>query len=81
MNEKVSVRCREHDAVCSVYPQSFMKGLNPCPECNHQSPITKDEFIARSKRIHGDAFDYSLVDSADIMNMHAFQGEAHMQEA
>lgn len=71
MKEKVSVRCRKHDTVCSVYPESFINGLNPCPQCNHQSSITKDEFIARSRGVHGDSFDYSLVNSEDIRNMHS----------
>jgi len=69
MNEKVKIKCVEHDVFFFQNPQAFMKGFNGCTDCNGQKPIDRDEFIKRSKNIFGeDRFDYSKV--SEIKGIH-----------
>lgn len=60
--EKVVVICPEHGEVLGNI-QSLVKGMNCCTECNGQKPVTKSEFIEKTKEIFGeDYFDYSHMD-------------------
>jgi len=46
----------EQTAYCHYY---FKQG---CPNCKKNKQLTTDEFIQKSKMIHGDKYDYSLVE-------------------
>lgn len=58
MSEKVQVNCREHGAFLTS-PQSHLKGIVSCGDCNNQKPITKKVFLSKAKTIWGEDFDYS----------------------
>jgi very-short-patch-repair endonuclease len=46
-------------------PLNFLNTKEPCPKCQKNKKITKNEFIKRAKEIHENKFDYSLVDYID----------------
>jgi hypothetical protein len=58
--KKLRIICPEH----GIFEQdlsSHIKGYG-CPKCSKNKTITTIEFIERSKKIHGDKYDYSLVE-------------------
>lgn len=61
-NSSTNVRiiCPIHGAF-SVIPNNFKKG-HGCPACNGRQRITKEVFIERSRKVHGDRYDYSKVE-------------------
>lgn len=47
--KKINVRCVEHDAVIEQIAAEHLKGLNPCPRCNHMKSAPEDavaEFLS-----------------------------------
>ena len=54
---KIKIICSKH-GVFEQTPKSHLEGCN-CPKCNI---ITNEIFIKRSKEIHNNKYDYSLVD-------------------
>ena len=57
---KVKIICREH-GVFEQFPTDHLKGYN-CPKCKKSRKKTTEQFIEESKLIHGEKYDYSLVD-------------------
>ena len=67
-DSKIKIICAEH----GVFEQRSGSHLcgNGCPKCGRlaaaeQRRFTMDKFIEKSKQIHGDKYDYSLVDYID----------------
>jgi hypothetical protein len=59
---KVTIICTIHGAFEQT-PNSHLSKKAGCPNCkNNNKNKTTDEFINRAKIIHGDKYDYSLVD-------------------
>lgn len=59
--EKVLIRCNEHGAF-SQTPDSHLQGSG-CPKCGMvRSTMGSEGFAKRAKLVHGDAYDYSMVD-------------------
>lgn len=61
---KVCIICPKHGEFW-ITPSNFLN-KNRCPKCSKESQIkkqslTNDEFIKRSKEVHGDKYDYSKV--------------------
>jgi len=59
--EKVEIICREH----GVFKQSYNNHIgkkNDCPKCYGKIKYSKESFIERALIIHGDKYDYSLVE-------------------
>lgn len=61
----VKIICKEHGPFM-IAPHIFLRGQN-CPECGklaHGKPFkkTKEEFINKARKVHGDKYDYSLVE-------------------
>lgn len=54
----VEIHCKEHGAFWQS-PMGHLAGQG-CPKCAGKGVITTETFIALSKSIHGDKFDYSL---------------------
>jgi hypothetical protein len=52
--------CKIHGEF-SQTPKSHLRGQG-CPRCNVGGRLSRSEFIKRAKEIHGDKYDYSLVD-------------------
>ena len=59
VDTKIKIICPEH-GVFEQTPHHHLNGIK-CPNCSHNKKITTEEFIIKSKEIHGDRYDYSLV--------------------
>lgn len=64
MHEKVCIICPEHGEFYQT-PSKHINGQG-CPKCGLEKraeihSVTQEEFIERSKKIHGDKYDYSRV--------------------
>lgn len=64
-HNKVSIICEYH-GFFNQSPNSHLRGSG-CPECasistSKKLKLTTNQFIEKSKRVHGDRYDYSLVD-------------------
>lgn len=62
---KVCITCRKHGDFYQS-PSSHLRGFG-CPSCKFEvnaerCRMTKSEFISRSKGLHGDSYDYSMVE-------------------
>ncbi len=57
---KVKIICKKH----GIFEQEPLNHFNKqgCPKCTNNKRYTTKEFIIRAKNIHGDKYDYSLVD-------------------
>ena len=56
---KVQIICSEHGVFFQT-PNNHLQGQG-CPKCNNTIRTTTEQFIEKSKIIHGDKYDYSLV--------------------
>lgn len=62
-NIPVIIGCPVHGDF-PMTPHQFLKGSN-CPKCSPRARLTKEEFIRRSREVHGDKYDYSMVEYID----------------
>lgn len=61
----ISVYCNVHHKFFTTTPNRILKGSG-CPDCGRESTIakktdTKESFIEKARKIHGDKYDYSKV--------------------
>lgn len=56
---KITIICPEHGEFEQI-PNNHLSGKG-CPKCGGVAKLTTDEFIARSRNVHGDKYDYSKV--------------------
>lgn len=60
-SKKVIIICPDHGEFNPI-ANNFIRG-SKCPKCsNEKHRSTKEEFILKSREIHGDKYDYSLVE-------------------
>lgn len=69
---KIKIMCRVH-GIFEQTPSHHVRGVG-CPKCNYDKSSTRNRtsvetFIDRVKRIHGNKYDYSLV---NYVNAHSF---------
>jgi very-short-patch-repair endonuclease len=57
---KLEVNCTIHGSFLQT-PTLHLQGCG-CPKCNGSPKINNDIFIERVRKVHGDKYDYSLVD-------------------
>lgn len=57
---KIAIICRQHGPFYQR-PRDHISGYN-CPRCSTNQRLGIDTFITRSRKIHGDKYDYSLVE-------------------
>ena len=57
LREKVSIVCPVHGEF-KQSAQDHMKGKG-CLQCAGSAPLTKEDFVRRSRLVHGDKYDYS----------------------
>lgn len=58
---KVDIICKEH-GVFKQSPNHHISLKAGCPKCSSNYNYNTTEFIEKSKNVHGDRYDYSLVD-------------------
>lgn len=61
---KVKIICPLHGDFWQR-PTNHIVSKQGCRKCNQKKPLTTEEFIEKAKTIHGDKYDYSLVDYKD----------------
>lgn len=61
MNSPIKVECLDCGEVWEQLACNRAKGQG-CPNCKGVKVLTKEKFIERAKKIHGDKYDYSFVD-------------------
>lgn len=71
-HEKVSVICAAHGPFM-VTPANHVNHKRGCPTCGRESmsnllTLDKDDFIRRSRIVHGDKYDYSMVEYRNTKN-------------
>ena len=59
-NQDVNIICKIHSNFWQT-PNSHLNGSG-CPKCSNRYRLTTQEFIEKSRRIHGDKYDYSKVE-------------------
>ena len=57
---KVCIICKKHGEFWQM-PKDHLSGRG-CPTCGSTSALTKDGFIKKARKVHGDKYDYSKVD-------------------
>ena len=57
---KVKIICPKH-GVFQQIPHSHLQG-NGCPKCSNNVKLTNEEFIKKAQQIHGQKYDYQLID-------------------
>ena len=62
---KIKLICPTH-GIFEQSPESNLKG-NGCMKCSGNEKLTTKLFIEKSKKIHGDKFDYSLINYIDAI--------------
>ena len=60
MTTKCRIICPKHGEFWQT-PDKHLRGQG-CPKCAKNYKFTKEDFIKRAKKIHGDLYDYSSVD-------------------
>ena len=63
---KVCIICPEHGEWW-VTPNNFLRG-SECPACFGTPKKTIEEFVAEARKVHGDKYDYSLVEYDGLKN-------------
>jgi len=58
---KVKIICPKH-GVFEQLSRNHINNNQGCPSCANVKPLNTEEFITKSKEIHGDKYDYSLVE-------------------
>lgn len=54
---KLNIKCKEH-GIFEQMPYSHIAG-NGCPSCSNNKKLTNEKFIEKSRKLHGDKYDYS----------------------
>lgn len=65
--EKVKIICEEH-GVFEQRPSNHILIKNGCPICANNQRLTKEQFVNKAKKIHGDIYDYSKVNYINVSN-------------
>lgn len=63
---KVKIVCSEHGMFEQTPSAHIHRDESGCPKCNKPEKITIDNFIKKSKEIHNNKYDYSLVEFDNI---------------
>ncbi|MCK9477621.1 MAG: hypothetical protein M0R46_17025 [Candidatus Muirbacterium halophilum] len=62
LTDKIKVICPKH-GIFEPTAKNHIDKKSKCPQCNiEKKSLTKDEFVEKSKNVHGDDYDYSLVE-------------------
>jgi hypothetical protein len=66
-NIKIKIICKNHNYIFEQIPYCHINKKRGCPKCGNERTIgytksNSNEFIKKAKRIHGDKYNYSLVE-------------------
>ncbi len=56
---KIEIKCNEHNNIFKQSPSEHLRGKNGCNYCTRNPKMNTEMFIEKSKKIHGDKYDYS----------------------
>ena len=59
IHKKVSIICNSCDTEFEQSPSNHTSGKQGCPNCFGKNKLTTEQFIERSKKRHGDKYNYS----------------------
>lgn len=62
VNKKMDIKCLKHGIIFKQTPIGHFKSKNPCPICNGHMKSNTEEFAKKARKIHGDKYDYSVVE-------------------
>ena len=57
--QKICIICPQHGEFL-ITPNNFLRG-HKCPKCAKNVKMSREEFIEKAKKVHGDKYDYSKV--------------------
>jgi len=87
--EKINITCSKH-GVFTQTPHDHLKGRG-CPDCGGKKQSNTKEFIEKSKKVHGDLYDYSktiytkAIDTVEIIckrhGVFTQRGDSHLSGA
>jgi hypothetical protein len=64
-HEKIKIQCKKCDFIFEQTPTSHLEGSG-CPKCAGRNKTILD-FIQSSEKIHGDKYDYSLLEKKNVL--------------
>lgn len=64
--DKITITCPTHGDFTQLAADH--KRGNGCSKCKGGVSITKDDFISNAKKVHGEKYDYSLVEYTNMMS-------------
>lgn len=67
-DSNVNLKCNTCNYIWLVSIHDHINGGTGCPNCADKVKYTRDRFIVKSIKIHGDNYDYSLIKDEDITN-------------
>jgi very-short-patch-repair endonuclease len=62
---KIKIICPEHGVFDQIPNNHLSKGFG-CPSCSGNKPLSLEDFIKRSNKIHNGKYDYSLVEYDNV---------------
>ena len=63
----IKIICPEH-GVFEQTPNNHVNNKNGCPLCANNQQLTTEDFIQRTREVHGDKYDYSLTEYKGAFN-------------
>lgn len=60
-NTKVKIYCKIHKKYFEITPEHFFRGRS-CPYCAGNKHMTKEEFIEKAIKVHGNLYSYDDID-------------------
>jgi Zn finger protein HypA/HybF involved in hydrogenase expression/very-short-patch-repair endonuclease len=59
---KIKILCKKCNRIFEQTPNNHISKKHGCPYCSLYKKLTTEQFILRSIKVHGEKYDYSLVD-------------------
>lgn len=64
LQQQATFICKTHGEF-TARPKEVLLAACPCPSCSPNAKKTTEHYISRAKEVHGDRYDYSLVEFVD----------------
>ncbi len=68
MSQNITLICKDHGEFESNGYQHLANKYGGCKDCDPSSPVSLHDKIIRSRKIHGDKYDYSKIDKSAKMH-------------